>query len=276
MSQELLDTAVQAARAGAEVLRRHFRAAGLQVQAKSDHDFVTEADHESEARIVEHIRRRHPEHHILAEESGHDDRGESELEWLIDPLDGTRNFLQGLPIFCISVACRQASGEVLAGAVLDPLGDNLFTAVRGAGAHWNGRPMRCSTRATLDGAYLATGYPFRARDALDTYLAVFRSVFLRARALRRCGAAALDLAYTAAGVFDGFFEFRLSPWDFAAGVLLIREAGGRVTDLDGGDDFFRGGNLVAGSEGLHADLLRTVRGHADEAELDRLDPPRNN
>ncbi len=197
--------------------------------------------------------------------------GDSELTWLIDPLDGTANFLQGLPVFCISVACRQGR-RVVAGAVLDPIGDNLFTASRGDGARWNGRPIEISDRSSLDGSFLATGYPFRARRALDTYLDVFRDVFLEVRAIRRCGAAALDLAYTAAGVYDGFFEFRLSPWDIAAGVLLVEEAGGRITDLDGGDGYFAGGNLVAGPHALHRQLLAVVRRHVDEAKLDRIDP----
>ncbi len=268
--QELVDTATTAARAGAEVLRRYFRGAGVEVRLKGSHDLVSRADHESEERVIGEIRRRFPDHHILAEESG-SSTGDSEYEWLVDPLDGTLNFLQGLPTFCISVACRRRR-QVVAAAVLDPIGDNLFTAARGTGAWWNGRAMGVSSRPGLDGGFLATGYPFRARGALDVYLDVFRAVFLEVRAIRRCGSAALDLAYTAAGVYDGFFEFRLSPWDFAAGVLLIEEAGGRITDLDGGDRYFEGGNLIAGPAGLHGELLRLVRQHVDEARLDSVDP----
>ncbi len=267
---ELVDVATGAARAGAEILRRYFRGAGVEVRHKGSHALVSRADHESEEHIVAAIRRRYPDHHILAEESGAS-AGDSEFEWLIDPLDGTANFLQGLPVFCISIACRRRR-QLVAAAVLDPIGDNLFTAAFGAGARWNGREMRVSNRRRLDGGFLATGYPFRARGALDPYLDVFRDVFLEVRSIRRCGAAALDLAYTAAGVYDGFFEFRLSPWDFAAGALLIEEAGGRITDLDGGDDYFKGGNLVAGPPGLHDELLAVVRRHVDEARLDRIDP----
>lgn len=273
--EELVETAVRGARAGAEVLERLFRDATLEVRAKGKHDFVTRADHESEARVVAEIRRRFPDHHVLAEESGQTRGSDTAFEWFIDPLDGTSNFLQGLPIFCISIACRHGD-QVVAAVVLDPCGNNLFTAGQGLGAQWNGRPMRISRRPGLDGAFLATGYPFRSRRALDLYLEVFRAALLRARGIRRCGAAALDLAYTAAGVYDGFFEFRLSPWDFAAGVLLIREAGGIVTDLDGGEDFFRGGNLIAGSPAVHADLLQTVRRFVDEAALEAADPGRNN
>ncbi len=268
--QQLVDTATVAARAGAGVLRRYFRGAGVDVRLKGSHDLVSRADHESEERVIAEILKRFPDHSILAEESG-SSAGSSDFEWLVDPLDGTLNFLQGLPTFCISVACRYRR-QVVAAAVLDPIGENLFSAARGAGARWNGQTMRISGRSGLDGGFLATGYPFRARGALDMYLDVFRSVFLEVRAIRRCGSAALDLAYTAAGVYDGFFEFRLSPWDFAAGVLLIEEAGGRITDLDGGDRYFEGGNLIAGPSGLHAELLRLVRQHVDEAGLDTIDP----
>lgn len=269
MYQELVDVATHAAGGAAEILRRYFRS-GVEAQVKGKHDLVSRADHESEEHIVAAIRRRYPDHHILAEESGAS-AGDSEYEWLIDPLDGTANFLQGLPVFCISIACRRRR-QVVAAVVLDPLGDNLFTATRGAGARWNGREMRISSRRGLDGAFLATGYPFRARGALDQYLDVFRDVFLEVRSIRRCGAAALDLSYTAAGVYDGFFEFRLSPWDFAAGSLLIEEAGGRITDLDGGDDYFSSGNLVAGPPGLHDQLLGIVQRHVDEARLHEIDP----
>jgi len=191
------------------------------------------------------------------------------VQWLVDPLDGTSNFMQGLPIYAVSVACRLGP-DLLAGAILDPAGANLFTASRGGGAWWNGRPMRISSRTGLYGAFIATGFPFKAKPALGLYQKIFGDVFAEARSIRRCGAAAIDLAYTAAGVYDGFFEFRLAPWDLAAGALMIREAGGRVTDLDGGDDFLASGDLVAGAPGVHADLLASARRHGGEARLDRL------
>ena len=268
---ELLDAATAGCRVGAEVLRRYFRDAGLEVGQKGENDFVTRADRESEAAIVAEVRRRFPQHRILAEEGGGAGTGTSDCEWLIDPLDGTTNFLQGLPIWCISIACRRG-GDLLAAAVYDPPGDNLFTAVRGGGARWNGRPMRASARPGLSGAFLATGFPFRAHRTLDLYLGLFREVFLEARAIRRCGSAALDLAYTAAGVYDGFFEFRLSPWDIAAGVLLVREAGGAATDLDGGDRYFEGGNVVAGGRGTQAALLAAVGRCTSEAAVEAADP----
>jgi myo-inositol-1(or 4)-monophosphatase len=277
MTDDLLATAVTAAHAGAAIISRYFRHAGLEVRAKAENDFVTQADKESEAAVVEVIRRRFPDHRILAEEGGGAGVGSGDYEWLIDPLDGTTNFVQGLPVYAVSIACRRG-GELLAAAVEDPEGKNLFTATRGGGAFWNGRPMSAtpaSKRDGLKGAFLATGYPFRALSTLDLYLGIFRDVFHYAKAIRRCGSAALDLAYTAAGVYDGFFEFRLSPWDIGAGILLVREAGGVVTDLDGGEDFFAGGNIVAGGPAVHRDLLAAVRRHASEEAIERVNPFRS-
>ena len=266
----LAATAVAAAKAGAEVLQRYFRSGRLEVGIKGTNDFVTQADRESEAALVAEILRRHPDHRILAEEGTVHDSATSDLEWVIDPLDGTTNFLQGLPVWAVSVACRRGD-ELLAGVVLDPCGGNLFRAARGGGAFWNDRPMRVSERPALAGAFLATGYPFRAHGALDIYLELFRDVFRHARAIRRCGAAALDLAYTAAGVYDGFFEFRLSPWDIAAGALLVEEAGGAVSDLDGRPGYFASGNVLAGCPAVHVGLVACAREcGADEDALDRL------
>ncbi len=265
----LLQTARAAVEAGAEVLRGAFRSPSLVAEEKARNDFVTSADRASEAAILAVLRGAFPEHCVLTEEGGRIGGAGSGHEWLVDPLDGTANFLQGLPVWGVSVACRR-DGELVAGAVLDPLGGNLFLAERGGGARWNERPMAVSGRAGLAGAFLATGFPFRAKEALEPYLAAFRDVFLLARGIRRCGAATLDLAYTAAGVFDGFFEFRLSPWDIAAGALLIREAGGIVTDLDGGAAFLETGNVVGGSPRVQDELRRVLHRHADEARLDLL------
>jgi myo-inositol-1(or 4)-monophosphatase len=268
---DLLQTALAAADAGSRVVSRYFRDAGLEVRRKGENDYVTQADKESEAAILAEIRRRFPDHRILAEEGGGVGIGGGEHEWLIDPLDGTTNFLQGLPMYCVSVACRRGD-ELLVAVIADPEGENLFTAVRGGGATWNGRKMEVSVQDGLKGSFLATGYPWRALPTLDLYLGIFRDVFSVAKAIRRCGSAALDLAYTAAGVYDGFFEFRLSPWDIGAGILLVREAGGLVTDVDGGEGFFASGNVVAGGPALHRELLATVRRHASEAAIERLNP----
>ncbi len=273
MHEDLLATAVAAARTGAEVAARYFRSTDLEVRRKGANDFVTRADQESEAAILAVIRERFPDHRILAEEGSGAGEGHGEYEWLIDPIDGTTNFLQGLPVYCVSVACRRGD-EVLVGVIEDPEGSNVFSAVRGGGAYWNDRRMQVSRREGLDGAFLATGYPFRALPTLDIYLAIFRDVFRHAKAIRRCGAAALDLAYTAAGVYDGFFEFRLSPWDIAAGTLMVREAGGIVTDLDGGPGFFDGGNVVAGGPAVQRALLEVVQRHASEEAIERVHPIR--
>ncbi len=269
---ELVETALAAARAGAEVLTSYFRSGRLEIGSKGAHDFVTQADRESEAALVAEILRKFPDHRILAEEGTVHEAATSDYEWVIDPLDGTTNFLQGLPVWAVSIACRRGD-ELLAGVILDPEGKNLFAAARGGGAFWNGQPMRISQRAALPGAFLATGYPFRARAALDLYLEVFRAVFHHARAVRRCGAAALDLAYTAAGVYDGFFELRLSPWDIAAGALLIEQAGGVLSDFDGGPGYMASGNVLAGSPGVHSGLVEAARAcGASEAALDALVP----
>ena len=156
--------------------------------------------------------------------------------------------------------------------ILAPQGDNRFSAALGAGATWNGAPMTVSELPGLDGGFVATGYPFRSKATLDLYLAAFREVFQQVRSIRRCGSAAVDLAYTAAGIYDGFFEFRLSIWDIAAGALLIREAGGTVTDLDGGDRYLETGSVIAGGPAVHRELLAAVGRYADEGRLQRVDP----
>ena len=266
--QELLEVAVRAARRGGEVLRTLFGEADLGAEEKARNDFVSRADHESEAAVLDEITGAFPGHRVLAEESGEAD-ADSEYTWIVDPLDGTTNYLRGVPYFCVSVACTRA-GEAVAGVVLDPLRDDLFTAVRGGGARRGGRPLRLSREEGLAGAVLATGFPFKAHPALDVYLDLFRDAFRSARAIRRCGAAALDLAYTAAGVYDGFFEFRLSPWDLAAGCLLVEQAGGLVSDLDGGGRFLTTGSVVAGAAAVHHELLAVVQEHTSERSLEEL------
>lgn len=264
MSQNLLKTAIAAAHAGGEIVAGAFRGGDLQVQLKAANDYVTRVDKESEAAVVAAITERHPDHGILAEEgSGRPAAGADACQWLVDPLDGTTNFLRGVPFFAVSVACR-CRGQLVAAAVLEPLRGDLFTASHGGGAHWNGEPMAVTPRTGLDGGLVATGFPFRHREVEDAYFDAFRRVFRRVSGVRRCGSAALDLAYTAAGIFDGFWELRLAPWDIAAGALLVREAGGVVTDFHGGDAFLDSGDVVAGSPGLHRDLLAEVRRAVEE------------
>jgi myo-inositol-1(or 4)-monophosphatase len=272
MYEALLAVATDAARAGGEVLKRLYGAADLDAEEKAKNDLVSRADRESEAAIVGHILGAFPDHSILAEESGSTPGAVAGYEWVIDPLDGTANVLRGVPTFCVSIACCER-GRVVASVVFDPLRDDLFTATRGGGAARNGEPLHVHDRPGLGGAFLSTGFPFRAHGALDAYLDLFRDIFLESRGVRRCGAAALDLAYTAAGVFDGFFEFRLAPWDVAGGSLLIEEAGGIITDLDGGDDYISRGNILAGVPGVHRRLRQITSKYTSEAKLDRLAPP---
>jgi len=250
----LLETAIAAARAGGAVLLRSWRslAPGAVVE-KQRNDFVTSADRESEAAIIERIRERFPDDAFLGEEGGASGAAGAKRTWIIDPLDGTSNFVSGFPFWSVSIAAR-VGNEIVAGVVWDPLRDELYAAERGAGAFRNDDPIHVTGLAGVDGAFLATGFPFRHRDSIDLYLALFREIFLHARAIRRAGSAALDLALVAAGVFDGFFEFRLSAWDIAAGAILIGEAGGVVSDFSGGDRFWERGNVVAGARGVAAGI----------------------
>ena len=219
-------------------------------------DFVTDADRRSEDRIVSRIRESFSEDNFLGEEGGRR-AGSGCRTWIIDPLDGTSNFIAGFPFWSVSVAAREGS-EVVAGAVWDPLRGEMYTAERGSGAFRNGARIRVTGRKGLDGAFLATGFPFRSREKIDLYLSVFRELFLHARAIRRAGSAALDLSMVAAGVYDGFFEFRLSIWDIAAGAILIEEAGGRLTDFSGGKRFWESGNVIAGSPGVADGILEAA------------------
>lgn len=264
---EVLDTAVEAARAGAEILLGHWRnlPAGS-IEEKKKNDFVTIADRESEERIVSVIRGRFPSDDFLGEEGGWQAGGGDGRAWIIDPLDGTANFIAGFPFWCVSIAARER-GRIVAGAILDPLRGELYTAERGAGAFRNGQRLSVNSRATLEGSFVATGFPFRTRDRIDAYLALFKAVFLRARGIRRAGSAALDLAHVAAGVFDGFFEFHLAPWDIAAGAILIEEAGGTITDFDGGDRFWERGNVIAGFDGLAAEIRSLAQGILSEDQI---------
>jgi myo-inositol-1(or 4)-monophosphatase len=255
---DLLDTAVAAARAGAEILLGHWRnlPAGS-IEEKHKNDFVTVADRESEGRIRSVIRDRFPTDAFLGEEGGWQAAPGSDGDarvWIVDPLDGTANFIAGFPFWCVSIAARER-GRVVAGVVLDALRDEIYTAERGAGAYRNGSRIAVTPRGGLEGSFMATGFPFRSRDRIDQYQALFKAVFLSARGIRRAGSAALDLASVAAGVFDGFFEFHLAPWDIAAGALLIEEAGGTLSDFDGGERWWERGNVIAGTPGVARDML---------------------
>lgn len=258
-ARELLAVAISAAELGGGVLQRFFRRlrAG-EVSEKSRNDFVSAADQASEVAIVRFLRTRTPDLGMLAEEQGAS--GDATVRWVLDPLDGTLNFVRGFPHFAVSLALV-AEGRIELGVVHDPMRGETFSAVRGGGAFCNGARLQASRRAGLAGGFVTTGFPYRVMPYLDEYLAVFRDVFVLAGALRRPGAAALDLAHTAAGIFDAFFELGLSAWDIAAGTLLVREAGGIVTNLAGGEDVFAHGNIVAGGPDVQPELLALITPH---------------
>jgi myo-inositol-1(or 4)-monophosphatase len=255
--EDLLASAVDAARLGGEVLLRHLARSGdLAVSTKGAKDWVTRADREAESAIVDFLRRRHPDSAFRAEESPATPG--SGPEWIIDPLDGTTNFIHSYPFFATSVAVR-AGGEVRAGAVHDPVRDELFAARKGAGATLNGSAIRVSTVTDLKDALLVTGFPFRTIDVLPQFLRSLERLIRISAGVRRDGSAALDCCYVACGRLDGFWEYGLSAWDIAAGCLLVEEAGGRVTDFEGARGFLDSGNLVASPKPIHPAFLHEVQ-----------------
>ena len=251
------EACVAAAQAGGQVLLGYFRKLDpASISEKSKHDLVTEADRASEAVIKAELDRRFPQYSFLGEETGAS--GGNHRRWIVDPLDGTLNFVQGFPHWCVSVALWDEE-RALVGCIFDPLRGDLFVAVRGEGATWNGNPMTISQQTGLDGAFLATGFAWQLGERFQAYNQVLSSVFYRAKGIRRAGSAALDLAHTACGIYDGFFEMGLQKWDIAAGALLVQEAGGLITDWNGANAWMDSGNVVAGNLYVHQDLLDTFR-----------------
>jgi myo-inositol-1(or 4)-monophosphatase len=257
--QPLLNIAIRAARrAGDLIVRRMNRSQTLDYRAKGPNDFVTEVDMMAEQDIIATVRKSYPDHAFLAEESGR--IGDAEFVWVIDPLDGTTNFIHGFPQFAVSIGV-QRRGRVEHGVVYDPLRQELFTTSRGDGAQLDGHRIRVSRQAGLDGALIGTGFPYRENMRwLDSYLGMFRSVAENTAGIRRAGAAALDLAYVAAGRLDGFWELGLKPWDTAAGTLLITEAGGMVGNLTGGE-YTQGDAIIVGTPKVYAALIELLRPH---------------
>ena len=257
----MLNTAVKAARkAGAIIQRASSDIERLTVRRKRHNDFVSEVDHAAEEAIISILREAYPTHGFHAEESGKD-RAKSEFVWVIDPLDGTTNFLHGFPQYCVSIALMQ-KGVGQQAVIYDPNRNELFTSSRGAGAYLNERRIRASKVETLKDALIGTGFPFRDVTQLDNYLRMFRHVTQHCSGIRRPGAAALDLAYVAAGRLDGFWEIGLSPWDMAAGALLVREAGGLVGDLDGEDRYLEKGEIIAANPKVFSALLKALKSAA--------------
>ncbi|MGD8510633.1 MAG: inositol monophosphatase family protein [Gammaproteobacteria bacterium] len=251
--QPLLNIGVRAARRAGDIIVRNInRLDSIKISSKGRNDFVSEVDRQAEADIIATVRRSYPDHAFLAEETGR--QGDSEFVWIIDPLDGTTNFLHGFPVFAVSLALSHR-GRMEHGVVYDPMRQELFTASRGEGAQLDGRKIRVSAQRNVDSALIGTGFPFRGKESwLEVYLPMLRAVIASTAGVRRPGAASLDLAYVAAGRLDGFWELGLQPWDMAAGSLLIQEAGGHVTDLSGGGDFLERGDILAGNARIHQAL----------------------
>lgn len=255
--------AVRAARQAGSVIMRSFgRLDTLSVAEKQANDFVSEVDRNAEQAIIDTLRRAYPNHAILAEESGA--HGTDAYEWVIDPLDGTTNYLHGFPQFAISIALRHR-GRLECAVVYDPLRDEMYTADRGGGALLNDRRLRVSDRKGLKGALIGTGIPFRDQRYMDAYLGMLKALTRETAGIRRPGSAALDFAYVAAGRLDGFWELGLSVWDFAAGALLIQEAGGTVSDIRGGAHYLDSGNVIAANLKVHREMVETIRPHVPDA-----------
>lgn len=253
----ILNIAVTAARRAGDIINRSLDRVGkISVQQKSMNDFVTEIDQLAERDIIATIRRAYPAHSILGEETGRH-RGDEHL-WIIDPLDGTTNFIHGFPHFAVSIAV-QFRGQTEHAVVYDPVRQELFTASRGAGAKLNDYRIRVSQRKNLTECLVGTGFPYRSHAHLTTYVKAFAKIMPQCRGMRRAGSAALDLAYVAAGRLDGFWEMDLHVWDIAAGALLIKEAGGIVTDLNGGDNYLKEGNIVAANSKILKEMLGIVK-----------------
>jgi myo-inositol-1(or 4)-monophosphatase len=260
--QPLENIAVTAARAAGNFIMRHLeRADTLTVTRKSRNDFVSEVDRGAEAEIVHIIRKAHPDHAVLAEEGGADGKGD--WLWIIDPLDGTTNFLHGFPHFAVSIGV-QHKGKLQLGVIYAPCTQDLYIAARGAGAVLNSRKIRVSKTLALNDSLVGTGVPIRGGANLDTYLPQLRAIVEKTAGVRRAGAAALDLAYVACGRLDAFWELNLHAWDMAAGILLVEEAGGVVTELFGAEDPLQTGHILAANPKMHEQLAPLLR-HAKDA-----------
>ncbi len=260
--QAMLNIAIRAARhAGDLIVRNINKLPDLRVEVKARNDYVSEVDREAEARIVDELTKAYPDHGIVGEEGGSHD-GAGEYRWIIDPLDGTTNYLHGVPHYAVSIACEHR-GRLVHGVIYDPIKQELFAASRGDGATLNNRRIRVSRANRLENALLTTGFPFRNPEELPRFKRLFAAFFEQAGDIRRPGSAALDLAYVAAGRFDGFWEAGLGSWDIAAGALIVREAGGLVTDYAGDEHFLERGEIVAANSRVLAEMLRVIQQHAE-------------
>jgi myo-inositol-1(or 4)-monophosphatase len=271
----MLTIAVRAARAAGDIIVRAMdRVDLLNITPKGRNDFVSDVDRQAEREIVGILQKAYPSHAVLGEEDGFQGPARSDHVWVIDPLDGTTNFLHGVPQFAVSIALFYR-GKVERGVVYDPVKQELFTAARGAGATLNNRRLRVTKQKGLTGALLGTGIPFKDQSYIDAYLGMLKSLLKDAAGIRRAGSAALDLAYVAAGRYDGFWEIGLMKWDMAAGVLLVQEAGGIVSDLEGCDKYFETGGIVTANPKLHQAMLELIEPHLTEPLRYRASGPGN-
>ena len=261
----MLNIAVRSARAAGNVIVRAFEQDDkIEVELKGTNDFVTNIDILAEQTIVDSIQKSYPSHSIIGEECGLIEGTDPDFQWIIDPIDGTTNFVKGIPHFAVSIALK-VKGKLDQAVIYDPIRGELFTASRGKGAQLNGFRIRVKQSKELTGAILATGFPFKQKQHMNAYLDMFKALFLKTADMRRAGSAALDLAYVAAGRVDGFFEIGLKPWDTAAGELLVIEAGGLVTDFTGGHNHANSGNIVASSSRLLKEILKDIRPHLGDS-----------
>lgn len=257
----MLTIAIRAARLAGDVINRGALDLNrITVERKQNNDFVSDIDRNAEEVIIQTLREAYPDHAILGEEGGLQGSRDAECRWIIDPLDGTTNYLHGLPHYAVSIAMYEGDFAKYA-VIFDPVNNNLFTAARGKGAYLNNRRLRVSRQLTLQDSLIGTGFPYRNFKDLDAYTAIMKDLMQKVSGLRRPGSAALDLAYVAAGYYDAFWEFGLNPWDIAAGVLLIQEAGGRISDLMGEQHFMTTGNIVAGTPKVFEQLLSLIQSH---------------
>ena len=260
--QPLVNIAVSAARAAGQIIIRYMnRVDALTVRSKQANDFVSEVDQLAEEAVIATIRRHYPQHGILAEESGRQSKagGRDEYLWIIDPLDGTTNYLHGFPHYAVSIGLK-IKDRLILGVVYDPFKEDLFIASRGEGATLNSRRIRVTARTSLAGALLGTGIPYRSEQNLIGYLETLKVLIEDTAGIRRAGSAALDLAYVACGRLDGFWELELKPWDIAAGAVLVQEAGGIITDLNGNPHFMDSGNVIAANPKLSRLIIERLSG----------------
>lgn len=252
----LLDVAVEAGKKAGSILLDYTKS-GFRIEHKNPINLVTDADHAAERCVIDYIHTRFPTHGFLAEEQGRIEQSPSPYLWIIDPLDGTTNFAHGFPTYCVSIGLEYR-GRCILGVVFDPSRDDLFTAIEGCGAQLNGHPIHVSNANTLDNSLLVTGFAYDIRESPRNNLDHFAKFALKAQGIRRTGSAALDLCYVAAGRFDGFWEVKLNPWDMAAGSILVKEAGGRLTDFLGRDLSLYGQELVASNGHIHHAMLTVL------------------